>query len=152
MATTTRQMATIAGISEQSVRNYTRRYGELLSPSARGEGGARLFTDKDVQILCSVATLLREGVSSADVVARLRAGEIFVDATPQQTTPSHNNAIDATQTLMLVRSDLQRQIDALRRTQTLLLRGALLWGVMLGAIAGLGVGAFILWALWLMTR
>lgn len=147
-------MAQLAHISEQSVRNYTRRYGALLSPSARGEVGPRIFSDSDIQVLCTIAALLREGVPAAEVIARVSGGDIVIDATPtpQQATPESHHAIEPTQSLMLVRSDLQGQINALRRTQTILLRAALLWGMMLGAIAALALGGFVLWVLWLLAR
>lgn len=147
-------MALLAHISEQSVRNYTRRYGALLSPTARGETGPRIFNDSDIQVLCTIASLLREGVPAAEVIDRVRAGDIVIDATPtpQQATTETHNAIEPSQSLMLVRSDLQGQINALRRTQTILLRAALLWGMLLGAIAALAFGAFVLWLLWLVAR
>jgi hypothetical protein len=47
---------------------------------------------------------------------------------------------------------LQRQIDAIRHTQTVLLRAAVLWGVVLGAIGALAVGGFVLWLLWLLAN
>lgn len=154
MPATTRQMATIAGISEQTCRNYTRRYGELLSPAARGETGPRLFDDQDVQTLCTIATLLREGVPPSEVIARLHAGDIVIEPAPQQATPSPHNAPEAPQQAILVHSDmqvLQSRVVTLERTQAMLLRGALYWGMLLGAIAALAFAAFVLWVLWLLV-
>lgn len=147
-------MAKIAGLSEQSIRNYSRDYAELLSPQARGQAGARLFDDADIQTLITIASLRREGIPQAEVIARLRAGDIVVDTTPtpQQTTPSPQEAPHATFALQVAQSSLQRQIDELRGTQRLLLRAAVLWGALLGAIAALVAGGFVLWVLWLLAR
>lgn len=149
-------MAEIAGLSEQSVRNYTRWYADLLTPAARGETGQRLFSDEDIQMVCTIASLRRRDVPQAEIIERLRRGDIYVDHnTPQQepttTTRPTGTALESTQALMLVRFDLQRQIDALQRSQAILLRAALLWGVVLGAIGALAVGAFVLWLLWLLA-
>lgn len=155
MPTTTRQLAKIAAISEQTVRNYTRDYAELLSPQARGDAGARLFSDEDVRVFCAIATLRKEGVPPAEVIRRINGGDTFIDVKPQQTTPNEPQAtqaaLDAPQMLMVVRSDLQRQINEIKHTQSVLVRGALLWGILLGAIGGLAFGAFVLWVLWLLT-
>lgn len=117
--TTTRQLARIAGIAEQTVRNYSRDYAELLSPAGRGDVGARLFSDDDVQIICTVATLRREDVPRADIIARLQRGDIVVEATPSphQATPNAQAGQDAPQSLLLLRADVQRQIDALAYAQ-----------------------------------
>lgn len=145
-------MAEIAGVSEQSVRNYSRTFAELLSPQARGETGARLFNDEDIQVFCSIANLRRENVPPAEVIARLKRGDVYIDhTTPHHAPQATQNALEASQTLFLVRNDLQRQIDALRGTQTVLLRVALLWGMLWGAVAALAVGAFVLWLLWLLA-
>lgn len=159
MATTTRQLSKIAGVSEQTVRNYTREFGPLLSPAARGEGGTRLFDDQDVQTFCAVVDLRRENVPQAEIIERLQRGDIYIDAvghtTPQQEATSQTQATQTAllsqEVLMMVRSDLQRQINALRRTQTILLRGAVLWGVVLGAIGAMVAGGFVLWLLWLLA-
>lgn len=152
MPTTTRQMAKIAGISEQTVRNYTRDYAELLSPKARGDMGARLFDDQDVRTLCTVASLRKEDVPPVEVIERVRAGDIVISPTPQQATPSPQQATETPQPLALAHSDLrvlQSRFAAMERTQALLLRGALLWGALLGAIGAFVVAAFLVWVLWL---
>lgn len=153
MLTTTRQLAKLAQVSEQTVRNYTREYGVLLSAQARGEAGTRLFDDEDISIFRSIVALRKEGVPPTEVIGRIRRGDIYIDhTTPQQTTQSPQTALEAPQALMLVRSDLQRQIDAIRRSQDVLLRVAVLWGMLWGAVAALAVGGFVLWLLWLLAR
>lgn len=162
MPITTRQVAELAKVSEQTARNYTRWYGELLSPAARGEIGPRLFDDEDVRIFCAIADLRRDNVPQAEILARLRRGDIYVDHnTPQHATSesqSQKTALEATQTIWLVRLDLEHQISSLRRSyeimernQNSLLRAALLWGALWGAIAALAFGAFVLWLLWLVV-
>lgn len=155
MPITTRQLSKIANVSEQTVRNYTRDYGELLSPQARGENGNRLFSDEDVQIFRSIADLRRQDVPPAEVIKRLRVGDIYIDAKPHQATPNEpqatQTALDMPQMLFVVRSDLQRQINEIKRTQAVLVRAATLWGALLGAITALVLGAFVLWVLWLLV-
>lgn len=140
------------------MRNYTRDYSELLSPQARGDTGPRLFNDEDVSTLCTVANLRKEDVPRAEIIERLQRGDIVIDAatSPQQATPSHpqatQTATEAPQALMLVRSDLQRQINEIKRNQTTLIRVAVLWGALWGAIAALALGSFFLYVLWLWPK
>ena len=132
-------------------------YAELLSPGARGEAGARAFDDADVQTLCTSAALRREDVPRAEIIARLQRGDVVIETTPspQQTTPNDGEGQKAGQgdalAVMVVRSDLQRQIDALARTQSTLLRAAVLWGALWGAVAALVFAAFVVWVLWLVV-
>lgn len=148
MPTTTRQLSKIAKVSEQTVRNYTREYGALFSPAARGEGMPRVFSDHDVQIFCSIASLRREGVPPAEVVERLQRGDVYIEATPNspQATPT---ATDGPQAALVALSGVQARLDALERQQTTLLRAAALWGALLGAIAALVAGSFVLWVMYL---
>lgn len=157
MPITTRQISKIAKVSEQTVRNYTHDYGELLSPQARGETGPRLFTDEDVRIFCSIANLRKEGIPPAEVIERVRRGDIYIEVEgPQQATPSPTQttsaALDGPQAIMIVRGELQRQINELRANQKLLLRAAVLWGALWGAVAALAFAAFLVWVLWLLAR
>jgi DNA-binding transcriptional MerR regulator len=122
-------MATLAGISEQTVRNFTRTYAELLSPAGRGEMGARAFSDEDTQVLLSVATMRRAGVPPAEIIERIKRGDVYIE--PQQTTttspqatPSPQEGPQAPQHLMMVLSSheaqfvqLRREIEALRTRQ-----------------------------------
>lgn len=156
MPTTTRQLAKIAKVAEQTVRNYTREYAELLSPQARGDVGPRLFSDEDVRIFCSIATLRKEGVPTAEVVERIQRGDVYIDLatpTPHQTTPNAPQATqtapEAPQALMLVRSDLQRQINEIKRTQATLMTAYLLWGGLWGVVVGLAIAALYSWILYL---
>jgi len=147
-------MAEIAGVSEQTARNYSRVYAELFSLQARGETGPRLFNDTDIQIFCSIATLRRENIPPQEVIERIKRGDVYIDnTTPQQTTPSApqatQTALEATQGSIAVYSDMQRRIEAIERHQHVLLRAAVLWGALWGAVAALAVATFVLWAIWL---
>lgn len=153
MPITTRQVAKLAGISEQSVRNYSRDYAELLSPSATGEHGPRLFDDTDAQTLCTIAALRKEDVSRADIISRLQRGDIVLDATlsPHNATPNATDGQHAPQMPLQVQSMLMARLDALERTQTVLLRAATLWGALLGAVVALAAAGFVLWLFYLLA-
>lgn len=163
MPATTRQMAEIAGVSEQTVRNYTRRYAELLSPQARGETGPRLFNDQDVQVFCSIAAMSRENIPPQEVIERIKDGDVYIDhTTPQQTTPnapqSPQTPLEASPAPIVVYIDLQRQIDAVVRRQDAFdierateRRNDKLQGALWGAIVALAAGCFVLWILYLLS-
>lgn len=133
------------------MRNYSRDYSELLSPAATGEHGPRLFDDTDAQTLCTIAALRKEDVPRADIIARLRRGDIVVDTTPSphQATPNATDGPHAAIMTPQVQSSLLARLEALERTQTVLLRAAVLWGALLGAIVALAGAAFVLWLLYL---
>src|SRR5690606_15535533 len=130
MPTTTRQLARLAGISEQTVRNWSEVYAELLTPAARGEAGARLFADEDVQVFCSIAELRRDNVPPAEVLDRLRRGDVYIDLADHTTTPhqaptdapnateGHRDALllpMALSSLQASHNALQRRIEAVER-------------------------------------
>lgn len=78
------QVAKQAHVTAQTIRNWSVDFGALLSPSARGEAGPRLYSDKDVEILCAIAALRKSGVPPGEIVARLEAAESppVIDAVP----------------------------------------------------------------------
>lgn len=151
MPHTTKEMAELADISESSIRNYTHTYKALLSPAARGEAGNRLFTDEDVRVLCAVAALRRAHVPPAEIIERLQQGDVYIE--PQQApaqAPSPQEALQAPQMALQVPSSIAARFEAIERRQDVLLRAAVLWGALLGAIAALVAGGFVLWVLWLL--
>lgn len=154
MPTTTRQLAKIADVAEQTIRNYSRDYADLLSPQARGNAGPRLFSDADVQTICTIATLRKEDVPRAEIIERLKLGDIVVEATPSphQATPNAQEGQHAPLATQLALSGMQHQINAIQRNQATLLRAAVLWGALWGAIAALAFGGFVLWVLWLSSN
>lgn len=122
MPHTTAQITKLANVSPQTVRNYTREYGELLSPQARGETGPRLFNDEDTRIFCAIVDLRKAGVPAAEIIERIRRGDVVIDVAPQAPPHEATNspqapqiAQDGPQALMVLQRDLQRQIDAVQR-------------------------------------
>lgn len=156
MPTTTRQLSKIAKISEQSVRNYTREYAELLSPAARGESGPRLFSDEDVQTICTVATLRREGVPPAEVIERLRRGDVYIDTTtdqnrPHQATPSPQEGQGDALMPLAVQSSMVARLDSVERRLDTRDRQAMLWHIGTGVWIGMVLMAAIFFAVGLLT-
>jgi DNA-binding transcriptional MerR regulator len=155
---TPKQVAERANVHSNSIRNWSDDYAEFLSPEARGETGARLYTDEDVDTLCTVAALRRTGLKQSQVADRLRAAAVppVVDVATSQPPETLQTAYNSLQAPLAVTSiqhapynALQRQVDTLERRVETLVRAAVLWGVLLGAIAALVLGGFALWALYL---
>lgn len=156
---TVSQVAKKARVSPNTVRYHVRDYPDLFSEAARGLHGNRLFNDEDVAAFCSLVALKNSGMPLAEAAQRIRGQEsppvIDVAATPLQSPAStlqpQKTALEAAFAIQQVQSSLQAQIDALRATQTVLLRAAVLWGALWGSIWTLTVGAFVLWLLWLLA-
>lgn len=153
-------VARLANVTPQTIRDFTKRYADFLSPQASPENGARLYTDEDTEILRTVAALRRSGISHSKIAAQLRSrNEVppVVDVTPsnQAQEPPKNGlesflAPQIIQSITTTRFDaLERRFDSLETMQTTLLRAALLWGIVLGAIGAMVVGGFVQWLLWL---
>lgn len=153
MPTTTRQLAKLAGIAEQTVRNWSDDYSDLLSPQARGGAGPRLFSDEDVQVLCTVASLRRQDVPRAEIMERLQRGDVVIEPTPipHQATPNAQEGPHAPLARVDVPSIILARLDAVERHQSTLLRAAVLWGALWGAIAALTFAGFVVWVLWLVV-
>lgn len=146
------QVARRANVAVQSVRNWSVTYGEFLSAQARGEAGPRLYDDEDVQVLCAVAALRKSGVSTGDVVERLRQdrhGVVDVvaetnveDATPQATEGQKAGQNEAL-AYMVVQSSLQSRLEALERRMDSH-TDRLITGLLLGVALTLLVVALVL--------
>lgn len=149
MPTTTRQLAKIAGISESSVRNYTRDYADLLSPQGRGDAGSRLFSDADVQTLCTIATLRKEEVPRAEIIERIQRGDIAIDptASPQQATTSPSAPLATVEVQAIIAGRfraIERRLDAKEHSD-------MLWHIGTGFWLGIVFCGFVLWVLWLVV-
>lgn len=70
------QVAKKANVSAQSIRNYSTEYADLLSETASRTHGPRLYTDEDVQVLCTIAYLRRAGVPRDEIAERIRNEEV----------------------------------------------------------------------------
>jgi DNA-binding transcriptional MerR regulator len=151
------QVADKANVSVGSVRNWSNDYAELLSSGASGKAGPRLYTDEDMQVLCTVAALRRTGMLPAAIIARLKADAAppVVDVAPSPPTETLQTSYNTPQTpqdalqanflLPVVLSSHETRIAALEAHT----RGAAWWNRLEGAAMALAVGGFVLWLLWL---
>ncbi len=73
--------ARLAGLSEEVLRAWERRYG-LLKPS-RTPGGFRVYSDEDIALLKRLKLLTKEGVAIGDAV-RMVAAETVAPPPPEQ--------------------------------------------------------------------
>jgi DNA-binding transcriptional MerR regulator len=154
------QVARLANVTPQTIRNYTREYAHLLSTQASGKSGNRLFTDEDVRILCAIADLRKSGVPPHEIASHLREETPpIIDITPQ----SPSNADFSPQMPLVAQSHVVARFDALEtRIDNYMteLRAEfrqrrkydVLWGMLLGAILALVAGGFLLFVMWLVTN
>ena len=115
------QVAKRANLHSNTVRNYSRDYAELLSLGARGEAGPRLYTDEDVDTICTIAALRKSGMLPAAIVERIHADPAppVVDVEPTQSPQTGYNALKAPEvaptSLQAPYNTLQRDYVALQR-------------------------------------
>lgn len=155
---TTQQVAERANIHVNTVRKYTSQYSDLLSPQARGEDGARLFTDADVDTLCAVAALRRTGMHATAIVEQLTeaASPTVIDIAPTDSTQTpHAPDTDTTRGVVVHSMQhtaymaLHARVERVERNQDALIRAALVRGALWGAIGAFALGGFYLWVLYL---
>ncbi len=167
------QVAKLANINPNSVRNYSSTYAEFLSPDARGENGPRIYSAADVEIICTIAALRNSGVPPAEVIERIRNQDVppIVDAEPAtpslqepprslQTTQEPSTALQAIQSSIQARLDaverrheadvarLERQrLEDVERAEKQQRRDAdlLITGIVLGVLASLVGAALLRW-------
>lgn len=78
---TTPQVAERFGVSEQTVKNWTKEFAEYLSPTAAPEKGkTRAFTSEDVAALAVVHELVGRGKNTDAAHVALRAGQRGADS------------------------------------------------------------------------
>lgn len=115
------QIAKRAHVTAQTIRNYTVEYAELLAGATRGENGARLYSDEDAEILCTIASLRKSGVPSGEIAGRLRNREVppIIDVEPQMPSNEAQEGPKAGQeaayALQLVHGNLLSRVEALER-------------------------------------
>lgn len=156
MPATTAQIAKIAGVSVQTVRNYTREYGELLSPQARGEAGARVFNDEDTRIFCAIVDLRKSGVPAAEVAQRIRRGDVVIDGYATLTTSvaphqAPQTATEAPQVPTKVEYSPQAFIEALERHHARQTE-RLYWSHVRAFVAGMVTMAAAFYIAWLLVN
>lgn len=122
------EVARKANVSVQTVRNYTREYADLLSPTARGEVGTRLFSDEDVEVFCTIAALRKSGVPPGEIAQRIRDNEAppIIDVTPQakpqEATEGPQTAIEATPSPQAQPTSLEVRVVAVETVNDMILK------------------------------
>jgi DNA-binding transcriptional MerR regulator len=153
------EIAKSLAVDPNTIRNYCRRYPQYLSPSANpANGGTRLFTSRDVALLSFIHSALHSGMNHAEISMKLHEKSFnvdgqdivvgMVDVVPAQAAQTALAPLALPAEISIMR----HEIDEIRATQRLLLRAAVLWGALLGAIAALVAGGFMLWVLWLLAH
>lgn len=115
--------AKACNVSVNTIRGWIRDFGEHFTPEARGEGGNRLLSDKDLNTLQYIASLRSNGLQRDAIAQRLQEtsigeAETLVDvqkpAIALQPTPAAPSADFAA---LVALNDLQSQITALQQAK-----------------------------------
>lgn len=156
---TPKQVADRANVNAQTIRNYSTKYADLLSPQASGQFGPRLYTDEDVEILCTIAALRRAGVDASQVAERIRNHDVppIVDLTSSPSNEAINQPHEASKpaqdvafALQLVQPTLNGRFEAIERRLEAREKGERWWAWGLGFWTGMifmGVVQLIVWLL-----
>ncbi len=76
MPYTTRQVGTLFGVVNETVRNWTIEFGEYLSPTSKpGRNKNRFYTVEDLEVLSLVSELRKQGMNNAEIHVALKSGE-----------------------------------------------------------------------------
>src|SRR5690606_19799174 len=103
---TVKQVATLTGVTEPTLRAWERRYG-VVEP-ARSSGGYRLYDETQVALLREMAALVSNGVPASHAAAALRSRPAAAEQGPP-TQPSGDSLVEAAEALDPVK--LHRVID-----------------------------------------
>lgn len=155
MQHTPNQAAKACNVSVNTIRNWCKDYAAHLSAGAQpGGSGARLLTDRDLEVLRYIAQLRAENMTHEQVNQRLaetKIGEtetlIQLPPTPEETlqappisVQSPSDAIQAYQAALTVMArmeerytSLQNQIDTLDKRQAARIN-SIVMGVILGLL------------------
>jgi DNA-binding transcriptional MerR regulator len=152
------QVAKQANVTAQTIRNYSTDYGALLSPSARGEAGPRLYTDKDVEILCAIAALRKSGAPPAEVAQRIQseAAPPVIDVTLNEPSNQAQEALNLSRsdvlTPQMVLSTINGRMSALERRLDTRDREAFWWALGMGIWIGIVIMGAMFFVLWIAVR
>lgn len=150
---TVSQVARKARVAPNTVRNHVRDFPDLFSEAARGLKGNRLFSESDVEALCSLVALKDSGMPLAEAAERLHVQEaspiIDVAATPLQNPSSPQQGQGAVLSVQVVYSSLQSRMETIERRIEARERQAYLWTLGMGVWIGMVVMAAIFFAVWL---
>lgn len=150
---TTKQIAKRVNKGQNTIRRWVDKYPDLFSADARrvGDNADRLFTEDDLEAVEKLAALTSTGIPIQQAVQQVReqARPSVIDATPSTALPTP--AIEPAMPPAITRAELEalpRQMEAmqqrmvrLERHVDLLMTHGVLWGALLGLIAGLGLAA-----------
>lgn len=142
---TVSQVARIANVAPNTVRNYAREFPDLFSEAARGLQGNRLFDDDDVAAFCTLVQLRASGLALSEAAERLRS-----NAAPHviegQITRLQEAASD-----VQVGNDLERRLHALERQKQASV-GRVLWSHGIAYYLGMvTMGAIFLFVWWMVN-
>lgn len=149
------QVAKQANVTAQTIRNYSADYGTLLSPSARGDDGPRLYSDEDVQILCTIAALRKSGVPPGEILERVsdEAAPSVIDLTPNATSNTPQNGIKEGRSDVvspqMVLSTINGRFASLERRFEARERQAHIWALGMGVWIGMVLMGAIFFAVWI---
>lgn len=157
---TTHQVAQRANIADNTVRHYVRDFPDLVSPAARGENGARLFSEEDLQTICSLAALKRSGMPLSEAAERIRNQEVppVVDVNVRDTLQPPANALqvaeDNATSLQLAFNALQAYREADKAQIAALQRQVRdqLWTHGVAFYFGMVTMGVIFWLVWLLNQ
>jgi DNA-binding transcriptional MerR regulator len=149
------QVAKQANVTAQTIRNYSTDYGALLSPSARGDAGPRLYSDEDVQILCTIAALRKSGIPPAEIAERIHneTAPSVIDLTPNAVSNAPQNGLKEGRSDVvspqMVLSTINGRFEAIERRIEARERQAHLWTLGTGVWIGMVLMAAIFFAVWI---
>ncbi len=149
------QVAKRANVTAQTIRNYSHDYGALLSPSARGDDGPRLYSDEDVSILCAIAALRKSGIPPGEVAARVQneAAPSVIDVAISAPSNQPQEALKASHsdvaTPQMVLSAINGRIEAIERRFEARERMVYLWSFGMGLWIGVVLMGAIFFVVWI---
>lgn len=152
------QVAKLANVSVNTVRNYGRDFADLLSPDARGEHGPRLYSDSDVETICTIAALRSSGVPPAAVAERIRNQDVPPVIDVASTPPLQDPPIEAQATqetafgLQAIQSSLQARLEAVERRIEARAKQGEWYAWMNGVTFGLALATVVFVLLWLLVN
>lgn len=107
------EAAKLSALSVSGVKIYAKRYAPFFSPSANPERNVpRSYTPEDVARLRLIGSLAKQGIPTAEIMARLESGE--TGDMPTDAAQNVMEAPQATQTAQAALVLVQTQMDALR--------------------------------------
>jgi DNA-binding transcriptional MerR regulator len=103
----TAQMARSLGVSDNTIRNFCKEFGDYLSEAAAPTWGTyREFSERDVEILTVISVWRKEGQTYDEIRQRLRRGEHLMERSrlsKNEGSSGHDLLLD----------QYQKQLDAL---------------------------------------